>query len=323
MGPAPVILTVTPNPALDVTYDIERLVPGEEHRVQTVRTRPGGKGVNVARVLSQLGTPCRVLGLAGGATGALLRAELQRQDLDDVLLDTGVETRRTVVVVGDGVTTSLWEPGPTLPASEADRLVASVSAAAPDARAVVVSGSLPRGLPADVHRRVAVAAIAAGLPVLVDADGAALAAAAQTPGVLFKPNAAELGRLTGGPVSGARDALAAVTKLRRQAPADWVVTLGANGMVASTSGGVWAATLPEAVSGTPTGAGDAAAAALARALAANSGRPVDWPAALADAVALSAAAVKRPVAGEVDLSAYTSWRRQVRVERLTVGEGVR
>lgn len=94
-------------------------------------------------------------------------------------------------------------------------------------------------------------------------------------------------------------------------------------MVASTSGGVWAATLPDAVSGTPTGAGDAAAAALARGLATTSDRPMDWPAALADAVALGAAAVRRPVAGEVDLTAYASWRKQVRVQRVAVGEGVR
>jgi 1-phosphofructokinase/tagatose 6-phosphate kinase len=141
--------------------------------------------------------------------------------------------------------------------------------------------------------------------------------------VVLKPNAAELGRLTGRPVSGVRDALAAATALRRRTPADWVVTLGAEGMVACTSGGAWAASLPEEVTGTPTGAGDAAAAALARALVTSSDRPMDWPAALADAVALSAAAVRRPVAGEVDLPAYTSWRRQVRVQELAVARGVR
>ena len=315
------ILTVTPNPALDVTYEVEQLVPGAEHRVQTVRTRPGGKGVNVARVLGQLGTPALVLGLAGGATGALLHRELAQLRLDDELLDTGVETRRTVVIVGNGVTTSLWEPGPTLPASEADRLVSAVPTAAHEADAVVVSGSLPPGLPPDLHRRVAEAGVAAGLPVLVDADGAALTAAAQTPGVLFKPNAAELGRLVGAPIPGVRAALAAVTELRRRAPADWVVTLGKDGMVAGTADGAWAAALPEPVTGTPTGAGDAAAAALARALTATAGhRPMDWPAALADAVALSAAAVLRPVAGEVDLAAYTRWRRQVRVHQLALTE---
>jgi tagatose 6-phosphate kinase len=315
-----VILTVTPNPALDVTYEVEELVPGAEHRVQTVRTRPGGKGVNVARVLSQLGTPTRVLGLAGGATGAVLHAELRRLRLDDVLLDTGVETRRTVVIVAAGVTTSLWEPGPTLPASEADRLVSAVAAAAHEADAVVVSGSLPPGLPTDLHRRVADAAVAAGLPVLVDADGAALQAAAHAPGVLIKPNAAELGRLVGAPITGIRAALAAVTELRRRTPADWVVTLGEDGMVASTSGGAWSAALPEPVTGTSTGAGDAAAAALARALTTADHRPMDWPTALADAVALSAAAVRRPVAGEVDLGAYTRLRRQVRVHELAPSE---
>jgi sugar/nucleoside kinase (ribokinase family) len=93
-------------------------------------------------------------------------------------------------------------------------------------------------------------------------------------------------------------------------------------MVAITSGGDWAAALPEPVIGTPTGAGDAAAAALARALSAGADqRPMDWPAALADAVALSAAAVLRPVAGEVDLEAYTRLRKEVRVRQLALPEG--
>jgi tagatose 6-phosphate kinase len=314
-----VILTVTPNPALDVSYEVEELVLGAEHRVRTVRTRPGGKGVNVARVLSQLGTPVRVSGLAGGATGEALRAELRRLELDDALLDTGRETRRTLVIVGSGVTTSLWEPGPRLPDSEADRLVSAVSDAVHEAGAVVVSGSLPPGIPPDLHRRVAEVAVAAGVPVLVDADGAALTAAAKTPGVLLKPNAAELGRLVGAPISGVRDALAAVTAMRDEIRVDWVVTLGSDGMLASTSEGDWTAALPKPITGTPTGAGDAAAAALARALTATATAdhpPVDWPAALTDAVALSAAAVLRPVAGEVDLDAYARWRPEVRVQQL-------
>jgi fructose-1-phosphate kinase PfkB-like protein len=97
-----------------------------------------------------------------------------------------------------------------------------------------------------------------------------------------------------------------------------VVTLGAEGMVACTDGHAWSARPVDAVRGNPTGAGDAAAAAVAACLAAP--EPVDWPTVLREAVALSAAAVLRPVAGEVDLEAYRRWRTEVRVETTPLEE---
>lgn len=316
------ILTVTPNPALDVTYQVDELQPGAEHRVRTVHARPGGKGVNVARVLTTLGVPCRATGLAGGAAGAQLRAGLRHLGVVEDFLDSAAETRRTLVVTGAGLSTSLWEPGPLLPAEQADRLIAAVSESLPDCQALVVSGSLPLGLPADVHARLAGAAVRLGVPVLVDADGAALRAAAAVPGIAIKPNASELERLTGSPVTDAASAVNALSRLPHLS-ADWIVTLGHAGIVAVTAKGAWAAALPEPVAGTATGAGDAAAAALARALAAsNSTGEMDWPDALGDAVALGAAAVLRPVAGEVDLNGYAHWRPRVRTHALTVPEAL-
>ena len=70
------ILTLTLNAALDVSYEVDALVPGTSHRVRAVRQRAGGKGINVARILHAAGHPVRVGGLAGGATGEILRAEL-------------------------------------------------------------------------------------------------------------------------------------------------------------------------------------------------------------------------------------------------------
>lgn len=311
------ILTVTPNPALDVTYQVDELRPGAEHRVQAVHTRPGSKGVNVARVLTTLGAACGATGLAGGATGAELRAGLRRLGVHEDFLETAVDSRRTVVVTGGGLSTSLWEPGPVLPAELADRLVAAVSARLGECQALVVAGSLPPGLPADVHARLASAATSAGVPALVDADGAALREAVAVPGVVLTPNATELERLTGVPVTDAASVLSALSELPRHARADWVVTLGGSGMVAVSTTGAWAAAPPEQVHGTATGAGDAAAAALVRALAAAGGATgVDWPEALRDAVALGAAAVLSPVAGEVDLEAYARWHPRVHVRAL-------
>ena len=94
------ILTVTPNPALDVTYDVERLVPHASHRVLRVRERAGGKGVNVASVLALLGEPVLAAGLVGGTGGEQLRADLDRRGIRHDLHPGALPTRRTVTVEG-------------------------------------------------------------------------------------------------------------------------------------------------------------------------------------------------------------------------------
>lgn len=114
------ILTVTPNPAIDVTYRVHRLDLGSVHRVREVVTRAGGKGLNVARVLHRLGSPCAAVGLGSGDTAHRIVAELHDQGVPTTLVGR-VPVRRTLVVhTDDGTTTSLWEPGtaPTDPARQ-------------------------------------------------------------------------------------------------------------------------------------------------------------------------------------------------------------
>lgn len=111
------ILTVTLNTALDLTYRVPALRPGASHRVTEVTERPGGKGVNVARVLAALGHEVTVTGFTGGLTGRLLRERLTATPgLTDALLPVSGTTRRTVAVVDErsGTTTQLNEPGPAV-----------------------------------------------------------------------------------------------------------------------------------------------------------------------------------------------------------------
>ncbi|MEV5750373.1 1-phosphofructokinase family hexose kinase [Actinoallomurus sp. NPDC052308] len=280
------IVTVTPNLALDVTYEVPELRPGGTHRVETVHTRAGGKGVNVARVLRSLGHDVLVLGLAGGATGDAVRADLDAAGLAHDLVPIAGETRRTVTVVAGGDATLLNEPGPVVTPEE----WAALEARIPDADVVVISGSLPPGVPQDAVARLA----RRDVPVIVDTSGEALRHAAPYAWAV-KPNAAELTELTGtdDPVAGAR-------ALRARAV---VVSLGADGLMAVTGDEVHRVPPPRVVSGNPTGAGDSVVAALA----AGVGTP--WPDLLKDAAALSAAAVLAPVAGSYDPAAYEGFRR--------------
>ncbi len=295
------ILTVTCNPALDVTYTVDRLRPGAVHRVRDAFVTPGGKGVNVARVLHQLGQPVRALGLADAGFGARL-AEL---GVPASFVEATPEVRRTVVV-HDVTTTSLWERGHPVTPDAVDRLVGTVMGHLPEARALVVSGSLPPGVPIDLPLRLAGLAADASVPVVLDLDDEPLAAAARGGGAVLTPNADELARLLGA----VDDPVASVRDLATRTGAPVVLTLGERGLLATDGTTCWRASLPRPVRGNPTGAGDAVTAGIARGLA--HGR--SWPDILRDAVALGAAAVAVPTAGEVDLAAYESHLADALVE---------
>ncbi|MFJ9390711.1 1-phosphofructokinase family hexose kinase [Nocardioides sp. NPDC101246] len=296
------IITVTLNPAIDVTYRLPRLTVGEVHRVAEVSTRLGGKGVNVARVLHQLGEPTHAVGLADEVFADALAKQLPSTFLPEL-----EDVRRTLVVVAES-TTSLWEPGRQAATGADRRLLDLLAERIPGATAIVVSGSLAPGVPTDLPARIARIAAAAGVPVLLDLDDAALAAAVGT-GAVLTPNEDEAARLLGYALD---DPAAAVTELAARHGGPVVLTRGRHGLVAHADGGCWEVRPPAGVSGNPTGAGDATAAGLARGLA--RGRP--WPEILRDAAALGAAAVVTPVAGEIDPDAYPSFLADVSVRRI-------
>lgn len=317
------ILTVTPNPALDVTYLVDSIEPGAEHRVLDVQERPGGKGINVARILAALGEKAATTGLVFGEAGEQVRTGLDRIGVPQSLVRrdrAGAGTRRTVVIVEpSGRATSFSEPGPTVATEDVEALLASVGAVVREASVVVVSGSLPPGMPDEDVARLTACAAGAGVPVLVDTSGPALVHAARA-GAVVKPNLTELcSALSVSPLRA--DDLASVAaladRLTGQGSPAVVVTLGGAGALAVCGRRAWrvrAVALPPGRARNPTGAGDAFAAALARGLTSGGVADLDWPRVLADAGALAAAAVLTPVAGEVDEDAYRSWTGEVVVE---------
>ena len=294
------ILTVTLNAALDVTYRVGLLEQGEAHRVEEVRTQAGGKGVNVARVLHALGHDVMITGLVGGPTGAELRADL---DLPETLVEIAGHTRRTVTVVDDRDATGFNEPGPPVTPSEWANFLATYEELASRATVVVLSGSLPSGLPdetyADLIKR------APNAKSIVDTAGGALAAALTAHPDVVKPNRYEALSATGIYRTGA-----AAARLRERGARAVIASLDQDGLLALTPDGDWTARLPIPLDGNPTGAGDACVAALAAGLAA--GTP--WRELLIEAVALAGSAVVCPVAGEVDLPTYRRSRAEVVLE---------
>ncbi|MFE7797185.1 1-phosphofructokinase family hexose kinase [Nocardia sp. NPDC057440] len=306
------ILTVTMNPAYDMTYRVERFERGQAHRVRSVEQRIGGKGINVTRVLNQLGKYSRATGFSDHAFAAAAELEMP---VDFVHALPWI--RRTVVISEseDGTATALWEPGARVSNPHAvEQLAVRVAGLLPGINGLVISGSLPGGVSASLPAELARTAIAAGVPTICDVDGESLRLAAQIPGVILMPNTEELERLTGRvPLTPDEVATAARPLIDRGVRAI-IATRGADGMIAITEAGSWYASLPEPMSGNPTGAGDSAAAAVISALT-ESTEP-DWPAILVDAVATAAAAVLIPVAGEIDRCARTRLTPTVGLEKL-------
>ncbi len=293
------IVTVTPNAALDVTYTVDSLVPDAVHRARDVRHRAGGKGVNVARVLHVLGADVRVVATVGGATGAAFAADLGAAGLPADLVPIAGETRRTTTILStvDGSVTLLNEPGPELSAAEWALLAERVRRRAPEV--LVCSGSLPPGAPPDAYAR-----LLAGTTSVLDTSGPALPAGLAGRPTVVKPNLEELREVTG-----LDDPVVAARELREAGAGAVVVSLGADGLLAVTAAGTWRATPSRVLTGNSTGAGDAVVAALALGLCHRE----PWPEVLRRAVALSGAAVLGPLAGDVDLAHYHRELAAVRV----------
>ncbi len=309
------ILTVTLNLAVDVTYHVPRVRLGGGNRVSSVGRRAGGKGVNAARVLHALGHDAVVTGFAGGSTGAQARAELRRSGLRDATVAVRDESRVTIVVVEEnGEVTGFSEPGPEVSAGEWRQMLARLRQLVDGAGVVVLSGSLPAGVPTDAYAQLTAIAARASVPVLLDTHGEALARGVAAGPQLVKINAQELAGFAPG-----LDVLEGAARLRAAGAEAAVISEGAEGLVALAEAGAWRAAPPEAVIGNATGAGDAAAAALAAGMLGRSG----WPERLADAVALSAAAVSAPLAGSFDPAAYRRFRDEVEPLEVTVNHHTR
>lgn len=300
------ILTVTPNPAEDLTWQVASLRIGESHRVPTGASRAGGKGINVARVLAAEGHDVLALTTAGGATGARLRADLEQSGLRAELVGIDGETRRSVAIVDTetNATSVLNEFGPALTETERARLLDRVMHLGRQSTATAISGSLPPGLTPD-HLAAAVRElVATGIPIIVDTSGPAMLAAAAAGATVLKPNRDELAAATGeaDPHRGARALLDAGARIV-------VLSLGEDGLLVFSHGdraGGIRARLPRVLHGNPTGAGDAAVAAIAAALAerpdldAATDAAADARARLARrATAWSASAVLMPLAGQL------------------------
>jgi 1-phosphofructokinase len=282
------IVTVTLNPSLDRTIQVDRLVRGGVHRADAFLEEAGGKGVNIARALAANGYKARAVLPTGGPDGALVTALLAEAGIDHLTVAISQAIRTNVSVVeADGTVTKLNTAGPTVSGDELATLVAATIEAAGSATWVACSGSLPPGAPVDVYARLVQALRAAGSQVAVDTSGPAFTAALAAAPDVVKPNVEELAEAVGTTITTLGEALAAAHSLRDRGARAVLASLGPDGLLLVDDRGALHGRADVPVVRSSVGAGDAT---LAGFLAAGAeGEP-----ALVEAVAWGAAAVGLP-----------------------------
>ena len=310
------IVTVTPNPSIDRTVTLGGpLTRGAVHRVTSVTSEPGGKGVNVARALSLAGLDA--LALLPAAESDPIVAALHAVGVDFRCVPvTGAVRTNLAITETDGTTTKLNEPGAHLDAVALSALTQAVRDAAQRASWVVLSGSLPPGVPDDWYAQVVAMLSTFPCRVAVDTSERPLAALAAAFGTaapdLIKPNAEELASLVGASAEYLENAAAAgdpepvVTAAKRlldDGVGAVLVTLGAAGAVLVDSVGSWMATPPPITPRSTVGAGDSSLAGYLRADVAGAEPPQRLQMAVAygsSAAALPGSALPTPAQLELN-----------------------
>jgi len=317
-----VIVTVTPNPSIDRTVTLPgELVRGAVHRVGSVSSEPGGKGVNVARALTLAGLDV-VAVLPAGEHDPIL-AELRAINVKFHAVPVAGAVRTNLAITeNDGTTTKINEPGATIAAADIAGLARVVIDRASSARWVVLSGSIPPGMSQSWYADMVAALRPLGCKVAVDTSDGPLAALAadleRAAPDLIKPNSEELAGLAGVTAESLETALArgdaepVVTAARHlidRGVGAVLATLGAAGAVLVDADGAWLATPPPISPRSTVGAGDSSLAGYVRAAVEGASAPQRLRMAVAygsGAAALPGSALPSPAQLNLDGVTVTS-----------------
>jgi 1-phosphofructokinase family hexose kinase len=255
-----VILTVTPNPSIDLLHETEKLVWDDANRVETPRRRAGGQGINLTRAARVLGHDSIAVAFFGGNSGKELQSLLEKDEVNYVAIPIAGDTRVFVAVreTSSGRAMLINPRGPVLGDRERSALIDQVEALCmrikPDW--VVCSGSVPRGLQDDLYAAIAHIAHANDCRFAADCDGAPLELAIEQGCDVIVPNQHEAERLVRAPIDSVQDAAAAARSLLDISPRV-LIKLSEQGAVLAHADGCWHARPPAFQQGSAVGAGDA------------------------------------------------------------------
>jgi len=261
------ILTLTLNPALDITVSLDSLRAGQVNRSQAQHSHAAGKGLNVAQVLADLGHSVTVGGFLGRDNLQLFEALIQWRGFADCFVRVAGETRSNIKLVeANGCVTDVNGQGPEVDASSRSALMRKLLQIAPGHDAVVVAGSLPRGIDPQWFAELLGQLKAQGLKIALDSSGEALRAGLQAAPWLVKPNTDELAEVLGHSVTGRAEQQQAASQLLASGIEHVVVSQGEHGVSWYRAGAVLHAQPPQVRVASTVGAGDSLVAGMVHGL---------------------------------------------------------
>jgi len=253
------IVTITLNPALDHTVHIPQFQTGEVNRAQQQRIDPGGKGINVAKVVRALGYPVAVTGFLGQDNSKVFNEYFQRKAIDNFFVEVTGAARVNIKIVDDhnGQVTEINFPGLISTSSDLAKLTGVIRSLTDDRQYFVISGSLPQGLPDTIYGQLIEILKEQRVKVLLDSSGAALREGIKALPDAIKPNLEELSQLMGKSLEKEDDIRKAIAELLAGGIKQVVVTLGSQGAIIADKEQTLRVRPPTVIAKSTVGAGDA------------------------------------------------------------------
>ncbi len=308
------VLTVTLNPALDLTVQLPFLRLGEVNRSESLQVHAAGKGLNVAQVLADLGHQLTVTGFLGETNPQAFEQLFAARGFTDEFVRVAGETRSNLKLAEtDGRVTDINGPGLAVTEAQCDELLARLQRLAPAHDLVVVAGSLPRGIDSQWFVQLLNSLKALGVRVALDTSGVALRDGLATRPWLIKPNEEELAEARGVDLTGSSALLAEARRLQGEGIEHVVVSQGADGVSWFSPGATLHANPPKVQVVSTVGAGDSLLAGMLHGLLEG------WPAerTLTQATAIAAQAVGQVGFGITDTAELAELEAAVRLQSLS------
>ncbi|WP_375766275.1 1-phosphofructokinase [Archangium gephyra] len=309
------ILTLTLNPALDLAIRVGPIRLGEVNRTESTRLDAAGKGINVARVLRDLGHDVTVSGLLGADNETAFVRAFARYGLHDAFVRIPGESRiNAKLSEPDGRVTDLNGPGPLIPAHALDMLSVRLGPLLPGIEAVVISGSLPPNMTPAQLASLITRIRERQVPLWLDTSGPALVTGLTARPTGVKPNETELADWAGHPLDTPEARLQAALRLNAEGIEDVLVSAGAEGVIWAQRGDVLMAESPRVTVVSTVGAGDTLLAGTLHGIMSG------WPRerGLRFATALAAESVRHIGVGDPNAGDLDVLQRQTAVRSLTV-----
>lgn len=269
------VLTVTPNTAMDITYTVEGFTLDRVHRPSAVRTVAGGKGINVARVLTTLGRNAIATGFVGGCNGATILEKIAIEGLAHDFVKIRSESRLCIAIVdpNTGIQTEVNENGPAISPNEIADMMDKVIELLPGRQYITLCGSCPPGVPTSFYGDIIKAARSRGVKAVLDTSGEHLQEALKAKPYMVKPNVAELSQIAGREILTVEEIVRSAKSLKQFGVRITAVTMGRAGAIVTDGVQTWHATPPEIRFASAVGSGDAFLAAFLDDLISGSALP--------------------------------------------------